>query len=124
MERFLHYDQQSSPVLPGVKKAHALLASYFLYSGQKEAADLIGRSFRGLDPAFVQTLQEDLLQVTRQKYWEVSERRMNIEFVPSPQRERLREFFDGLLKGQGGGKDLSKIKDALLTIEKSIVGER
>jgi alanyl-tRNA synthetase len=26
--------------------------------------------------------------------------------------------------GQGGGKDLSKIKDALLTIEKSIVGER
>ena len=108
LERFLHYDQQSSPVLPGVKKAHALLASYFLYSGQKEAADLIGRSFRGLDPAFVQTLQEDLLQVTRQKYWEVSERRMNIEFVPSPQRERLREFFDGLLKGQGGGKEVSR----------------
>ncbi|HEX5359439.1 MAG TPA: DHHA1 domain-containing protein, partial [Candidatus Nitrosotalea sp.] len=26
--------------------------------------------------------------------------------------------------GQGGGKDLSKIKDALLTIEKSILGER
>ncbi|MGI0066621.1 MAG: DHHA1 domain-containing protein [Nitrosotalea sp.] len=26
--------------------------------------------------------------------------------------------------GQGGGKDLSKIKDALVTIEKSILGER
>jgi alanyl-tRNA synthetase len=26
--------------------------------------------------------------------------------------------------GQGGGKDLSKIRDALLTIEKSIIGER
>ncbi len=26
--------------------------------------------------------------------------------------------------GQGGGKDLSKIKDALLTIEKSVIGER
>jgi len=26
--------------------------------------------------------------------------------------------------GQGGGKDLSKIKDALLAIEKSILGER
>jgi hypothetical protein len=37
-----------------------------------------------------------LLQVTRQKYWEVSERRMNIEFVPEPQREKLREFFETL----------------------------
>ena len=26
--------------------------------------------------------------------------------------------------GQGGGKDLSKIKDAISTIEKSIIGER
>ena len=108
LERFLHYDLQSSPVLPGVKKAHALLASYFLYSGHKEAADLIGQSFRALDPAFILGLREELLQVTRQKYWEVSERRMNIEFVPAPQRERLREFFDGLLKGRGGENEPSQ----------------
>jgi len=93
LERFLHYDREADPPLPGVKKAQALLASYFLFSGQKAAAERIGRSFQGLDPAFVRGLEEDLLQVTRQKYWEVSERRMNIEFVPEPQRQKLKEFF-------------------------------
>jgi hypothetical protein len=79
-----------------VKKAHALLASYFLYSGQNEAARLIQRSFQGMGPEFVKGIKDDLLQVTRPKYWEVSERRMNIEFVAEPQRAKLREFFDGL----------------------------
>jgi hypothetical protein len=97
LERFLQYDTQALPVLPGVKKAQAILASYFLHTGQKEAADRIGRSFRGLPPDFIRTLRNDLLQVTRQKYWEVSERRMNIEFVPEPQRVRLREFFQMVL---------------------------
>ena len=99
LDRFLHYDQGADPPLPGVKKAQALLASYFLFSGYPEAAERIGRSFQGLDPAFLQRLKEDLLQVTRQKYWEVSERRMNIEFVPEPQREKLREFFTRLQEG-------------------------
>jgi len=109
LDRFLHYDQQGSPAVPGVKKAHALLASYFLFSGQKKAADLISQSFQGLDPSVVRKLREDLLQVTRHRYWEVSERRMNIEFIPSPQRERLREFFDGLLKGERGGEEASRL---------------
>jgi hypothetical protein len=96
LERFLQYDRQAKTALPGVKKAHALLASFFLYSGEKEAAERVRQSFQGLAPEMIQKLQEDLLQVTRQKYWEVSERRMNIEFVPTPQREKLREFLDRL----------------------------
>ncbi len=105
LERFLHYDPKGAPILPGVKKAQALLASYFLFTGQDEPAGLIRKAFRGLDRNFIHTLKEDLLQVTRQKYWEVSERRMNIEFVPTPQRERLREFFDGLLQDPKPGKE-------------------
>jgi hypothetical protein len=97
LERFLNYDRQARPVLPGVKKAHALLASYFLFSGQEGAADLIRQSFQGLSPDFIRALKDDLLQVTRQKYWEVSERRMNIEFVPEPQRVKLQEFFNTVL---------------------------
>jgi hypothetical protein len=102
LQRFLHLDQHGSPVLAGVKKAQAILASYFLYTGQAEPAALIRESFRGKEPAFIQSLKEDLLQVTRQKYWEVSERRMNIDFVPVGQRGKLEEFFDSLLKGEGG----------------------
>ncbi len=104
LDRFLLYDRQAKAVMPGVKKAHALLASYFLYTGQNEAAALIRRSFQGINPEFLEGIKEDLLQVTRQKYWEVSERRMNIEFVPEPQRARLREFFDGLAGNPDSGK--------------------
>lgn len=97
LERFLRFDRQNSLPLPGVKRAQALLASYFLESGQTEAAALVRESFRGLDHAWIQTLKDDLLQVTRQKYWEVSDRRMNMDYVHPERRERLGEFFDGLL---------------------------
>jgi len=104
LDRFLHYDRQAKAVLPGVKKAHALLASYFLHSGQDDAAGLIRQSFQGLGPEFLKGIQDDLLQVTRQKYWEVSERRINIEFIPEPQRIKLREFFETLPGSPGIGK--------------------
>jgi hypothetical protein len=99
LDRFLQYDHQAKTPLAGVKKAHALLASYFLLSGQREPAELIRQSFQGLAPEFIGRLKKELLQVTSQKYWEVSERRMNIEFVPEPQREKLREFFETLPGG-------------------------
>jgi hypothetical protein len=95
LEQFLHFDQAGA-VLPGVRKAQALLGSYFLYTCQPEPVKLIRQSFRGMSVGLIETLREDLLQVTRQKYWEVSERRMNIEFVPAPQREKLKEFFASL----------------------------
>jgi hypothetical protein len=101
LDRFLLYDRQGKAVLPGVKKAQALLASYFLHSGQNDAATLIRRSFQDISPEFLEGIKEDLLQVTRQKYWEVSERRMNIEFVPEPQRVKLREFLDTILSKPG-----------------------
>lgn len=110
LDRFLHYDRQAKAVLPGVKKAHALLASYFMHSGQKEAAALIRRSFQDMSPEFLKGIKDDLLQVTRQKYWEVSERRMNIEFVPEPQRVKLREFFETLPGGPDSGSDFQPSK--------------
>jgi hypothetical protein len=96
LERFLCFDQQGRPVFAGVKRAQAILASYFLQAGEVGAATSIRQCFQGLDWPWIQALQDDLLRVTRQKYWEVSERRMNIDYVPGFQREKLREFFDHL----------------------------
>jgi len=96
LEHFLHYDASARPPLPGVKKAHALLASYFLLSGEAEPAAQIRQSFAGLDPRFVGALKHDLLRITRENYWEVNERRMNIDYVPGTQRAKLREFFETL----------------------------
>ncbi len=96
LDHFLRYDAQARPPLPGVKKAQALLASYFLLTGEAEPAALIRGSFAGLDPRFVGAIRDDLLRITREKYWEVNERRMNIDYVPDAQRAKLREFFEAL----------------------------
>lgn len=107
LERFLHFDQHSTPPLAGVKKAQALLASYFMHVGRSEPVTLIRQSFQGIKPAWIQTLKDELLQVTRQKYWEVSERRLNIDFAPEAQKEKLCEFFDCLLGNQSTDKPVS-----------------
>ena len=101
LERFLHFDVKTTPPLPGVKKAQAILASQLLVAGQAEAAELIERHFVGLDPAFVAELADDLRHVRQEKFWEISERRVNLDYVPDPQREKLREFFEKLTAMRG-----------------------
>ena len=96
LERFLNYDLKNKQPLPGVKKAHAILASYLMLNGHVEQVALIGDSFRGLDQAMIKLVRDELLQVTREKYWEVTERRVNVDYVPDGQREQLRRFFESL----------------------------
>jgi hypothetical protein len=97
LERFMHYDSHDPQPLPGVKKAQALLASYFLRAGQAEPADLIRRSFAELDPVFLAEIQDDLLHIRSEAYWEITERRAHIDYVPPAQREKLKEFFSSLV---------------------------
>ena len=108
LERFLLYDLQDQSRLPGVVKAQAILASYFMLAGQAEPLDQIRQSLAGLDPAFLAHVEDDLLHVKREKYWEISERRMHIDYVPDAQREKLREFFDQLLAGQAPERTLQQ----------------
>jgi hypothetical protein len=96
LERFLHFDADAHTPLAGVKKAHAILASYFAFVGLPEPARLVRESLAGMPRELVATLRDDLLHVRREKYWEVNERRMNLDFVPEEQRETLRQILDTL----------------------------
>jgi len=96
LERFLHLDRQAASPLPGVLKAQALLAGYFLLSGQTDPVAQIRNNFQNLDPTSIASLKEDVIHVKRRNYWEIGERRMNIDYVPEPQREKVREFFESL----------------------------
>jgi Predicted membrane protein (DUF2254) len=96
LERFLKYDLKTKSPLPGVKKAHAILASYLMLNDQIEPVALIRDSFRGLDPAMTKVIRDELLQITREDYWEVIDRRINMDYVPDAQREQLRQFFESL----------------------------
>ena len=96
LERFLHFDADARAPLAGVKKAQAILASYFALVGLPEPARLVRESLAGLPRDLVETLRDDLLHVRREKYWEVNERRMNLDYVPEEQRETLRRILDTL----------------------------
>jgi len=96
LSRFLLYDRKSSAPLSGVKKAQALLASYLLQNGQTAEVGQIASMFNSLAPAFLRSIEEDLLHIRREKYWEITERRMHLDYVPDAQREKLREFFSSL----------------------------
>jgi hypothetical protein len=99
LDRFLDFDADAQPALIGAKKAHAILASYFLLVGQKEPAALIRQRLSALPPELLARLRRELPRVKREKYWEVNERRMNMEYVNPDQREILRQFLEELAPG-------------------------
>jgi hypothetical protein len=94
LDAFLRYDGAGSL---GVAKAQAILGSYFLMTDREGAVVLVRDRLRQhLDAGRLERLAAELLAVRREKYWEVNERRMNMEWVPDAQRDRLREFLGTL----------------------------
>jgi hypothetical protein len=96
LTRFLEFDADARPPSVGVMKAHVILASYFLQAGEQEPARLIRERLSGLPAEVVETLREELLFVRREKYWEVNERRMNMDYVGPEQREILWRLLEEL----------------------------
>ncbi len=103
LDEFLLFDAKNPVPLDGVKKAHALLGSYFLATGRAEQARRVGATFRSLEAGRILSLTTDLMRVTREKYWEIHERGMNLDYVPSHRREKLREFLESLSLPEAGG---------------------
>jgi len=93
LESFLRYDGAGSL---GVAKAQAILGSYFVMTDRAGAAAQVKERLRLLESGRIERLSAELMAVRREKYWEVNERRMNMEYVPDVQRERLREFLGAL----------------------------
>jgi len=93
LESFLRYDGAGSL---GVAKAQAILGSYFVMTEREVAAAQVRQRLRLLESSRRERLTAELMAVRREKYWEVNERRMNMEYVPDEQRARLREFLGAL----------------------------
>lgn len=96
LERFVAFDRHAPRPLGGVKKAQAILASAFLLQGEAEPVATLSRAFAGLSEDFIHAVRDELLSVTREKFWEVNERRLNVDYVPPQQRALLVEFFASL----------------------------
>lgn len=98
LERFLLFDRDiQGPPLPGLKKAQVILAGYLLLKGLSDQARQIGESLRGLEPRFLAALEDDLIHVRRERYWEVNDRRINLDYVPEDHRAKIVQFFATLV---------------------------
>jgi hypothetical protein len=93
LDSFLRYDGAGSL---GVAKAQAILGSYFVMTERAAAAAQVRDRLRLLEASRIERLSAELMAVTREKYWEVNERRMNMEYVADAQRAKLREFLAAL----------------------------
>jgi hypothetical protein len=105
LERFLQLDAGQAAPLAGVKKAQVLLAGYFLLHGHDAEAAQIRDSLRGLPPALLASMRDDLLHVHREKFWEINDRRVNMDYVPEAHRARIAELFTGLVNGGSGAPE-------------------
>lgn len=77
----------------GVRKSQAILAGFYLGQGEEELARHIWRDMLNEPPERLAAIRDEILALERERYWEVTDRWVNFDYVPPEQKERIREFF-------------------------------
>lgn len=86
-------DQQEQS-LRGVRKAQVKLATYYLFKGETELAQLIHRDMRDERRDRLRSIKQEMLGVTSNEFWEVNERGVVFEYIEPDRRACLHQFFD------------------------------
>ncbi len=99
---FLTLDQPSERkseevALIGVRKAQSILGAFFLSNGNAEYADLIRRDMRHENSARLTAIRDEILAVKERKFWEITDRGHNFDYVDDSLRPKIGEFFEPML---------------------------
>lgn len=86
-------DQQEQS-LRGVRKAQVKLATYYLYKGETELAQLIHRDMREERRDRLRSIKQEMLGIVSNEFWEVNERGVVFEYIEPDRRACLHQFFD------------------------------
>jgi hypothetical protein len=86
-------DQQEQS-LRGVRKAQVKLATYYLYKGETDLAQLIHRDMRDERRDRLRSIKQEMLGITSNEFWEINERGVVFEYIEPDRRACLHEFFD------------------------------
>jgi hypothetical protein len=78
-------------------KAKIILGGFFIETKKPEEAELVRKNLRDVDRAEVDRAESDLLAADR-CFFEVTDRQLNLEYVPEERREPLRQFCDTLIE--------------------------
>lgn len=80
--------------LTGVRKSQLILATYLLSQGDTNLLPIIAEDLKNESFDFLIKLRDMLLAVKDRKYWEITDRGYNFEYIDDNQKEYLKLFYD------------------------------
>lgn len=103
LKLFLTLDQPSERkseevALIGVRKAQSILGAFFLQHGDEERAELIRKDMRYEHSGRLTAIRDEILAVKERKFWEITDRGHNFDYVDDDLRPFITEFFEPMLK--------------------------
>ncbi|MCA9519344.1 MAG: DUF2254 domain-containing protein [Myxococcales bacterium] len=78
----------------GVRKAQAILASFYIEVGATEFVEAIANDMAEETPDRLRSIRDELRSVHHSKFWEVTDRGINFDFVPEERRAFLDQYFE------------------------------
>ena len=90
----------------GVRKAHVILAAFLMANGKfPKALERIQQSLLKEPPEWLERIKVALLNVTKQKFWEITDRGgINFEYIEPEMKEWLKKFYEQYLNGPASEK--------------------
>ncbi len=100
---FLTLDQPSEDdggdvALLGVRRAQSILGAFFLHREAIALAEQIRFDMRDEPPSRLRKIRDDILTVDERKFWEVTDRGFNFDWVPGEMRQHITTFFAPMIK--------------------------
>ena len=91
--------QEIEFVHKGVRKAHIILAAYLMLHGKsKKDLKKIQTSLKLEKPAFLRQVRSEILNVTKRKFWEITDRGgLNFEYIEQDMKDSLNSFYEKYL---------------------------
>ncbi len=107
LELFLTLDQPSEGkseelALRGVRKAQSILGAYFIRLNEEELVRTIRRDMWEEESLRLAGIRDEILNVTDRKFWEVTDRGFNFDYVEDDLRPHVHAFFRPLLEPHAG----------------------
>lgn len=102
---FLTLDQPSDDdggevALLGVRRAQSILGAFFMDRDAEELAEQIRFDMRDEPNSRLLKIRDDILSVDERKFWEVTDRGFNFDWVAPELRPKVIGFFEPLLKAK------------------------
>jgi hypothetical protein len=91
-------DEGAEVALLGVRRAQSILGAFFLERGADVLAEQIRFDMREEPASRMRKIRDDILAVEERKFWEVTDRGFNFDWVSPDLRPRIVEFFEPMLK--------------------------